>query len=96
MSLQWPFVISACPAFNCPSDKRILFFLCVTSHPSLQIVLWVIVVTQLLIHVLLFVTPWTVAHQASLSFTVSWSLLIVLILIVVKREAVDPSQGNQT
>ena len=23
----------------------------------------------------LFVTPWTVAHQASLSFTVSWSLL---------------------
>ena len=26
-------------------------------------------------HVQLFVTPWTVAHQASLSFTVSWSLL---------------------
>ena len=26
-------------------------------------------------HVLLFVTPWTAARQASLSFTISWSLL---------------------
>ena len=26
-------------------------------------------------HVWLFVTPWTAAHQASLSFTISWSLL---------------------
>ena len=26
-------------------------------------------------HVLLLVTPWTAAHQASLSFTISWSLL---------------------
>ena len=26
-------------------------------------------------HVLLFVTPWTAAHQASPSFTISWSLL---------------------
>ena len=30
---------------------------------------------QLLSHVQLFVTPWTVAHQASLSVTNSWSLL---------------------
>ena len=30
---------------------------------------------QLLSHVWLFVTPWTAAHQASLSFTVDWSLL---------------------
>ena len=29
---------------------------------------------QLLSHVLLFATPWTVAHQASLSITNSWSL----------------------
>ena len=29
-------------------------------------------------HVLLFATPWTAAHQASLSFTVSWSLLKLL------------------
>ena len=30
---------------------------------------------QLLNHVRLFVTPWTAAHQASLSITNSWSLL---------------------
>ena len=30
---------------------------------------------QLLSHVRLFVTPWTVAHQASLSVTNSWNLL---------------------
>ena len=32
-----------------------------------------IVVVQLFSHVQLFLTPWTAAHQASLSFTVSWS-----------------------
>ena len=30
---------------------------------------------QSLSHIWLFVTPWTAAHQASLSFTISWSLL---------------------
>ena len=30
---------------------------------------------QLLSHVQLFETPWTAAHQASLSITNSWSLL---------------------
>ena len=33
------------------------------------------IVVQLLNHVQLFMTPWTAAHQASLSFTVSWSWL---------------------
>ena len=33
------------------------------------------VLVQWLSHVQFFVTPWTVAHQASLSFTISWSLL---------------------
>ena len=33
------------------------------------------VVAQLLSHVLLFVTPWTAACQASLSITISQSLL---------------------
>ena len=32
------------------------------------------VVVQSLSHVQLFATPWTAAQQASLSFTVSWSL----------------------
>ena len=35
----------------------------------------VIVVVHSPSHVQLFVTPWTAAHQASLSFTISWSLL---------------------
>ena len=33
------------------------------------------VIVQLLSHVLLFATPWTAARQASLPFTISWSLL---------------------
>ena len=37
-----------------------------------------ILVVQSLSHVQLFVTPWTVACQASLSFTISWSLLKLL------------------
>ena len=32
-------------------------------------------VVQSLSHVWLFATPWTIARQASLSFTISWSLL---------------------
>ena len=36
---------------------------------------FVVVVVQLLSHVGLIETPWTVAHQTSLSFTISWSLL---------------------
>ena len=34
-----------------------------------------LVVVQSLSYVRLFVTPWTAAYQASLSFTLSWSLL---------------------
>ena len=34
-----------------------------------------IVVVQSLIHVQLFTTPWTAAHQTFLSFIISWSLL---------------------
>ena len=37
-----------------------------------------VVVVQLHSHVQLFVTPWTTAHQASLSFTISWSLLTLM------------------
>ena len=42
---------------------------CIWGLPSLHIV-----VVQSLSHVWLFATPWTAAHQASLSFTISWSL----------------------
>ena len=36
-----------------------------------------VVVVQSPSHVWLFVTPWTAACQASLSFTISWSLLLI-------------------
>ena len=44
------------------------------------------VVVQLLSHVQLFATPWTAARQASLSFTVSQSLLSLMSI-----ESVMPS-----
>ena len=40
-------------------------------------------VVQLLSHVQLFVTPLTVAHQASLSITISWSLLKLMFIELV-------------
>ena len=45
-----------------------------------------VVVFQLLSHIWLFETPWTAAHQASLSFTISWSLLRLMSI-----ESVMPS-----
>ena len=47
---------------------------------------WRVVVVQSLSHVQLFVTPWTAACQASLSFTISWSLLKLMSI-----ESVMPS-----
>ena len=44
------------------------------------------IVVQSLIYVWLFVTPWTVACQASLSFTISWSWLKLMSI-----ESVTPS-----
>ena len=52
--------------------------------PSLSLPICVVV--QLLSCVRLFVTPWTVAHQASLSITNSWSLLKLMSI-----ESVMPS-----
>ena len=49
----------------------VLVFLGSWDVPSVSTV----VVVQLLSHVQLFVTPWTTAPQASLSFEISWSLL---------------------
>ena len=42
-----------------------------------------IVDCQSLCHVRLFVTPWTAAHQASLSITNSWSLLKLMSIVSV-------------
>ena len=45
-----------------------------------------LIVVPLLSHVQLFATPWTAAHKASLSFTISWSLLKLMSI-----ESVMPS-----
>ena len=37
--------------------------------------IYLVFVVQLLSQVRIFATPWTAAHQASLSFNISWSLL---------------------
>ena len=47
---------------------------------------WSLVVVQFLSHVWVFVTPWTAARQASLSFTISLSLLKLMSI-----ESVIPS-----
>ena len=43
--------------------------------PECHVIGFIFAVIQSLSHVQVFATPWTAAHQASLSFTISWSLL---------------------
>ena len=43
-----------------------------------------VVVVESLSHVRLFVTTWTVPHQGSLSFTISWNLLKCMSIELVK------------
>ena len=56
------------------------------SYYRMTIYLWIFVVVQLLSHVQLFANPWTAACQASLSFTISQSLLKLMSI-----ESVMPS-----
>ena len=73
-----------CWDVNVPSNKIVIFFplgeisvLISTFHPAscfdCKFLCIVIGTVQLLSHVWIFAIPWTEAHQASLSFTVSWS-----------------------
>ena len=49
-----------------------------------------IVVIQSVSRVQLFVTPWTTAHQASLSFTISWSLFKLMSIESVTSSTLHP------
>ena len=62
-----------------------MLLLWVTEH--LRFVLSLRVVVQMISHVQLFVTPWTAARQASLSFTVSQSLLKLMSVVPSKQNA---------
>ena len=76
--------------------KKNTIILCLNSEIDLGIwrvvekegkCMWIYtVVVQSLHHVWLFATPWTATHRASLSFTVSWSLLRLM-----STESVMPS-----
>ena len=54
------------------------------SRFSSIIIIGLLILVQSLSHVRLFVTPWTAAHQTSLSFTISWSLLKLLSIELMK------------
>ena len=54
------------PMFKCCDTLQVLLYL-----PLIDIF-------QSHSHVQLFATPWTIAHQASLSFTISWNLLKIM------------------
>ena len=60
------------------------------------LVAWFVVVVQSLSRVQLFVTSWTVACQAPLSSTVSWSLLkfMSIELVVLSNHLISPSALN--
>ena len=51
----------------------------------------IIVVVQSLSHVQLFAAPWTAARQASLSITISWSLLRLMSIELVMSAASPPA-----
>ena len=61
------------PVLRSPYSEDMKTFTCIIQ--SRGITSYVVVVFQSLSLVRLFATLWTAAHQASLSFTVSWSLL---------------------
>ena len=63
---QFSFPLSCSLGFRCNVEK-------LRSHSYTMN--WTIIVLWLLNHVHLFATPWTAAHQASLSFTTSQSML---------------------
>ena len=47
----------------------------------INVAIWFVVIVHLLSCVWLFVTPWTAAYQASLSFTISWSSLKLMSIV---------------
>ena len=70
-SLSLYFRMLVVPLTGSALSVALLPLQCVLSLNSSSI----FVVVQSLSHVRLFATPWTAAHQASLSFTIYWSFL---------------------
>ena len=68
------YAVAACPA-GVPQRARKPRFLAMEEKKMYNKQHDINIVVQSPSHVQLFATPWTAAHQAPLSFTVSWSLL---------------------
>ena len=71
-----------------PGELSLLLSLCVVYFIPMCCIFsphsdFVVVVVQSLSCIWLFVTPWTAACQASLSFTISWSLLKLMFIELV-------------
>ena len=64
-----------------PSQRNTLFATVWRSSSPRVLSKRMVIVVQLLSHLWLFMAPWTVACQASLSFTISWSLLKLMSII---------------
>ena len=75
-NVRWAGLSNVFSIFECLFRPLFLAWAIGTASPYLaQGLSSEVVVVQSLSHVRLFVTPWTVAHQASLSFTISQSQL---------------------
>ena len=87
VSLLLPQIIPPCPSPLCPKvcSLSLSLLCCPASRIISTVFLDSISSVQSLSHVWLFVTLWTAAHQASLSITNSWSLLMSI-------ESVMPSK----
>ena len=76
-----------CRLSSKPKTKGMLQLICFCVSTCISIIMYCIF--QLLSHVQLFVTQWTAEHQASLSFTISQSLLRLISI-----ESVMPSNHH--
>ena len=74
-SIQFSLPVSQIPHYVVLFIKQFIFYGDQNNKKKLHVF-----VVQLLSHIRLFVTSWTAAHQASLSFTISWSLLKLMSL----------------
>ena len=82
-----PCVLTYCRLSSKPKTKGMLQLICFCVSTCISIIMYYIF--QLLSHVQLFVTQWTAEHQASLSFTISQSLLRLMSI-----ESVMPSNHH--
>ena len=92
---MYPFYPALCPFLFSPLFNEFDLFAymgLLKSFLSLGFILkFIILVVQSLIHVQLFTTPWTAERQASLSFTIPWSLLKLMSIESVMHPTISSS-----